>query len=1126
MKIEDILKRFQVHPALSDFAGQLKGTSGGNFQIKGMAGSQKAFMLAVLYRLTQRNMVVVLSDKEEALYFHHDLKTLMPKKEIFFFPASYKRPYQIEEIDNANVLQRAEVLNALNHTRTGRQMIITFGEALNEKVINKRSLVKNTLEIKESETCGMDFIEETLEEYGFEREDYVYEPGQYAKRGGILDVFSFAHDLPYRIEFFGDEIESIRTFDPVSQTSEDRVKRVSLIPNIQRNLLTEERVSFLEYISDSSLVITQNIPFVEAELDRLFEKAEDHFHLLLQKSGGAASSSEPEDVYYSGKEFLADLKKFTVVECNRDSFYSSHTGKLTWKGRPQPAFQKEFNLIAEHFRQHQESGVESLVLSDNEKQLLRLKEIFDEVDPEVEFQGVLGDLHGGFMDAQLQIACYTDHQIFDRYHRYKARSSTARSQALTLKELQTLSPGDFVVHVHHGIGKFAGLHTIQVGKHTQEAAKIIYKNGDAIFVNVNALHKVSKYTGKEGAVPKLNKLGSPAWSKAKAKTKSRIKELAFDLVSLYAKRKSMPGFAFSEDNYMQQELEASFMYEDTPDQEKTTEEVKRDMQKPHPMDRLVCGDVGFGKTEIAIRAAFKAAIDGKQTAILVPTTILALQHYKTFSRRLKEMPVDVAYVNRFRSAAQIRETLAKVAEGKVDILIGTHRLVSKDVKFKNLGLLIIDEEQRFGVNVKDKLKLMKSNVDTLTLTATPIPRTLQFSLAGIRDLSVITTPPPNRQPIDTVVTTFSPTILRDAITYELKRGGQVFFIHPRVKDIVEVAASIKKLVPDARIKVGHGQMPGAELEKVMANFIEGGYDILVSTTIVESGLDIPNANTIIINEANKYGLADLHQMRGRVGRSNRKAFCYLLAPPEISLTQDARKRLRAMEEFSDLGSGFHIALRDLDIRGAGDLLGPDQSGFIAEIGYDMYHRILDEAVRELKEEHFADLFEEEIKERKKVLVEDPTIDLDLDIRLPERYLPSIPERWKFYRRIAGAETEQELRGIQVEMIDRFGPMPAQVLALFDATRIRELAKRTGLERVVLKGESLRFYLISDQDDPFYQSESFQRIIEYVQTFSARVRIKQTPKYLFLIHEEVTHIKRVLILLQELHDFIFKIPEVS
>ncbi|MDP5172691.1 MAG: transcription-repair coupling factor, partial [Bacteroidia bacterium] len=1006
MQIDDILHAYQEHPDLQAFAHGLKDSQRGKFQIKGLAGSQAALLVAATWRMIHRNILVVVNDKEEALYFQNDLKALLPKKEMLIFPASYKRAYQIEDVDNANVLQRAEVLNELNHTKSGRQIVITFAEALNEKVINKRTLVQNTLEIKESETCGMDFIVETLETYGFDREDYVYEPGHFAMRGGILDVYSFAHDMPYRIEFFGDEIESIRTFDPVTQMSEDKVKRVSLIPNIQKHLLTEQRVSFLEYIPESTLVFTKNIPFIEADLERLFHKAEESFGKLMEDSGGAATSKRPRDLYFHPDDFRKELKDLTVIELANQSYYKAQDHVLNWKGSAQPHFHKEFSLLAEHLKDNRRVNIRNFVLTDSEAQIKRLKEIFEEVDAEVRFDGVKGELHEGFLDQQLGMAIYTDHQIFDRYHRYKSKGNESRSQALTLKELHELAPGDFVVHVHHGIGKFAGLHTIEVGQNTQEAAKIIYHNGDAIFVNVNALHKVSKYSGKEGTEPKLHKLGSPSWGKATSKTKTRIKELAFDLVSLYARRKSSPGFSFSGDNYLQRELEASFMYEDTPDQEKATEEVKTDMEKPHPMDRLICGDVGFGKTEVAIRAAFKAAIDGKQTAVLVPTTILALQHYKTFAARMADMPVTVDYINRFKTAEQQRITLEKLARGEVDILIGTHRLVSKDVKWKDLGLLIIDEEQRFGVNVKEKLKSLRAHVDTLMLTATPIPRTLQFSLAGIRDLSVISTPPPNRQPIETVVTGFDLAALRDAIAYELKRGGQVFFIHPRVKDIEEVASTIKKLVPDARIGIGHGQMTGPQLEKVMADFIEGVFDVLVATTIVESGLDISNANTIIINEANKYGLSELHQMRGRVGRSNRKAFCYLLAPPDISQTQDARKRLKAMEEFSDLGSGFHIALRDLDIRGAGDLLGGEQSGFISEIGYDMYHKILDEAIRELKEEHFADLFTEEITERKKIFVDDCKIDLDLDIRLPESYLPRIPERLKYYRRIAGAEKEE------------------------------------------------------------------------------------------------------------------------
>ncbi len=1123
VKADDILALYRNSSVLQSFAENLKSLDQQKYQIKGLVGSQQAFITAAIFRLTERNIILICNDKEEALYLQHDLKQIMPKKEILLFPASYKRPYQVEEIDNANVLQRAEVLNTLNHTKTGRQLVVTFAEALNDKVVNKRSLVKNTLEIKKGEDCGMDFIIEVLETYGFERSEFVYEPGQFAVRGGIIDIYSFAHELPFRVEFFGDEIESIRVFDPVSQISETEIKRVSLIPNIQKNLLAEEKVSFLEYISPSSIIITKNIDFIQSSLEQLYIKAIEYYEQLLEKSGGGALSTSPDQLYFDNKDFLDQLKQFVVLEYTNQPYFTSQE-VIEWKGTPQPAFHKEFNLLLEHLRANKAQQIKNFVFSDNIRQHQRLNEIFKEIgkaDGEL-FTGTVGEIHEGFLDGKLGIACYTDHQIFDRYHRYKVKPHVKRSQALTLKELRELNPGDYVTHVHHGIGQFAGLHSIKVGDHDQDVVKIIYKGGDAIYVNVNALHKISKYKGKDGAEPKLHKIGTGAWAKAKAKTKKRLKELAFDLVSVYAKRKSQPGFAFTKDNYLQQELEASFMYEDTPDQLKTTEEVKADMEKPHPMDRLICGDVGFGKTEIAVRAAFKAAIDGKQTAILVPTTILALQHYKTFRARLADMPVEVDYINRFKSNKEIKETIENLSKGKIDILIGTHRIVSKDIKFKDLGLIIVDEEQRFGVNVKEKLKTLKTEVDTLTLTATPIPRTLQFSLAGIRDLSVITTPPPNRQPIETQVIGYEGERIRDAISYELKRGGQVFFIHPRVSDIEEVASSLKKLVPDARIGIGHGQMQGQQLEKVMSNFIEGAYDILVATTIVESGLDIPNANTIIINQANKYGLSELHQMRGRVGRSNRKAFCYLVAPPEVSQTPDARKRLKAMEEFSDLGSGFHIALRDLDIRGAGDLLGAEQSGFVTEIGYDMYHKILDEAVKELKEEHFSELFEEELAERRKIIVEDCQVDLELDIRLPEQYLPNIAERLKFYRRIAGAETEEDLREIQRELIDRFGPMPASVLNLFDATRVRELAKRIGIERVVLKSETLRFYLVSDRSSAFYSSELFTKYIEYVQTYSARVRMKESPKYLSMIFEEVTNMKRILSLLKEVHQFV--LPE--
>lgn len=1120
MKIQEILKAYQDHSEIFDFAEEVRKAKQQKFHIQGMAGSQPAFMIAALWRIIQRNIVLVMNDKEEALYFQNDLQQLLPKKEIFLFPASYKRPYQVEEVDNANVLQRAEVLNELNHTKTGRQIIITFAEALNEKVINKRELKANTFDLKKGESIGLEDVIEILEEYHFEREDFVFEPGQYAVRGGILDVFSFAHDLPYRLEFFGDEIDSIKTFDPVSQMTEESFNSISILPNVQQSMIDVQKVPFLEFVSPTSLVFIKNISFVQADLNRLYEKAEAYFLALQEKSGGGASSKSPEELYVSGNDFLKQILQLTTVEFNHSPYFTAHSKTLKWKGNPQPTFKKEFSLLADHFKDNERVAIKNVVLSSNEKQLQRLQEIFEEIDPDVHFEGVNSEVHEGFLDPQLRLACYTDHQIFERYHRYKVRAQKERSQAITLRQLKELNPGDYVTHISHGIGKFAGLHTLQMGEHLQEAIKIMYKGGDAIFVNVNALHKVAKYTGKEGAQPKLNKLGTANWAKAKAKTKTRLKELAFDLVELYAKRKAQKGFGFAPDGYLQRELEASFMYEDTPDQLKTTEEVKADLERPYPMDRLVCGDVGFGKTEIAIRAAFKAAVNGKQTAVLVPTTILALQHYKTFHERLKDFPVTVDYVNRFKSTKETKETLKKLAEGKIDILIGTHRIVSNDVKFKNLGLMIVDEEQKFGVNVKDKLKTLKTTVDTLTLTATPIPRTLQFSLLNIRDLSVIQTPPPNRQPIETIrLNGFGQEKVRDAISYELKRGGQVYFIHPRVQDIPEIASTIKTLVPNARVGVAHGQMTGAKLEKVMSDFIENTYDVLVATKIVESGLDIPNANTIIINQANMYGLSELHQMRGRVGRSNRKAFCYLIAPPAIALTDDARKRLTAMEEFTDLGSGFHIALRDLDIRGAGDLFGPDQSGFISEIGYDVYNKILDEAIRELKEEHFGELFAEEIRKQEAIIVEDCQIDLDLDARIPQSYIPSTSERLNFYRQIANADKEDERVQIEKEMQDRFGAIPDPVFNLMDVSRIRQKAVRMGLEKIALKLGKLRFYFVSDKQSVFYESAQFRRLIEYVQHFSVKVAIKQSDKYLSLVFaEEVKSMNKVLLLVNQLHEF--------
>lgn len=1121
MKTTDILQLYIQNAAVKHFARQIQNHEFQRFHLKGWVGSQLSFHIAALHTLVKKPLLIVLNDKEEALYANTDLQLLLPNEEVFYYPASYKRPYQIEEVDNANVLLRAELLNGLNHSHTDCPIIVTFAEALYEKVVSRQSLVKNTFEIRKGDTMGMDFIVELLDTYGFEREEFVYEPGQFSMRGGLLDIFSFASDIPYRVEFFGDEIESIKTFDTETQISEKEVSQISIIPNIQTNFIKESRVSFLDYISAKSLVFTKNIDFIATDLSRIFEKAEAYYNEMQKNSGGSSLTVPPAQIYMNGEEFLKEIGVFSLVEFGNVPYYKEHKETLVWSGNAQPNFNKAFELLCEHLMNQQANDIKTYIFSDNPVQFQRLEEIFQAFKAKNIFTGVEGEIHEGFHDSYLNINCFTDHQIFERYHKYKSKSNLKRSQTLTLKELRELKSGDFVTHVNHGVGRFAGLHKVQVGDFLQEAIKIIYSGDDEILVNVNSLHKVSKYIGKDGDVPKLSKLGSPAWDKAKSKTKARVKALAFDLVRLYAMRKTQKGHAYTPDGYMQYELAASFMYEDTPDQIKSNDDVRADMEQPYPMDRLICGDVGFGKTEVAIRAAFKAVCDGKQVAILVPTTILALQHFKTFAARLRNFPVTVEYVSRFRTDKEIKETLQRVAEGKVDILIGTHRIVSKDVLFKDLGLLIIDEEQRFGVNVKDKLKTMKTNVDTLTLTATPIPRTLQFSLSGIRDLSVISTPPPNRQPIETIVAKFDAVQMRDAISYELKRGGQIFFIHPRVKDIDEVAAGILKLVPDAKIKIAHGQMGGEKLEEVMNGFIENEFDILVSTTIVESGLDIPNANTIIINEANKYGLSELHQMRGRVGRSNRKAFCYLIAPPPISLTTDARKRLKAMEDFSELGSGFHIAMRDLDIRGAGDLLGGEQTGFIAEIGQEMYNRILEESVQELKEEHFGELFAEDIKKRKAILVEDVHIDMELDIKIPESYLPSMAERLNFYRKIAFATKEEEFKNIVVELINRFGPLPQPVLNLFDATRIREAAKRCGLEKIVVKNKQLRMYFIVDQNSPFYQSDVPLKVIEYLSLYGGKVQMKQTPKGNYLIKEGITHVKDVLFAIEELRDFIRK-----
>ena len=1073
-------------------------------QLQGLAGSFSAFAVAASFQKSDRAHLVICNDKEEAAYFLNDLEAILGEKDVMFYPGSYRRPYQVEETDNANVLLRAEVLNRIN-SRRKPALIVSYPDALFEQVITRKQLGSNTLAIRENDNLSIDFLNETLFEYNFERVDFVVEPGQFSVRGGIVDVFSFSHDHPYRIEFFGDEVESIRTFDIESQLSLEPLKKLRLIPNVEDKVLLEKRESILHYISAKTVVWTKSLPLAARRLDELYEKAEEAFQNLQSE----LKHSAPADLFISGNALKDTLESFAVAEWGNDYHFSA-SQEFRFSVKPQPSFNKKFDFLANDFKERQAAGFQNFLLCINPKQTERFHDIFEDQGSEVEFQPLVFTLHEGFIDEGGQKTVYTDHQIFERYQKFKLKTGYEKKQAVTLKELTSLQIGDFITHIDHGIGEFGGLQKIDVNGKTQEAIKLIYNGGDVLYTSIHSLHKITRYNGKEGTVPTTNKLGSGAWQKTKAKAKSKVKKVAFDLIKLYAERKATKGFQYSPDTYLQHELEASFVYEDTPDQESATAAVKEDMEAPTPMDRLVCGDVGFGKTEIAVRAAFKAVADSKQVAILVPTTILAFQHYKTFSKRLRDLPANIDYINRFKSRKQQTETLKKLEEGKLDIIIGTHRLVGKDVKFKDLGLLIIDEEQKFGVGVKDKLKNLKVNVDTLTLTATPIPRTLQFSLMAARDLSVMTTPPPNRHPIETQVVPFNEEMIRDAVMYEMSRGGQVFFIHNRVENIKEVAGMINRLVPDAKVGIGHGQMEGKKLEELMLNFINGHFDVLVATSIIENGLDVPNANTIIINNAHQIGLSDLHQMRGRVGRSNKKAFCKLIAPPMSALTEEARKRLTAIEQFSDLGSGFHIAMRDLEIRGAGDLLGAEQSGFITDIGFDAFQKILAEAVEELKEGEFKELYQEE--NAAKNPVKETLVDTDLEILLPDSYVNKVEERLKLYQELESLENEKDLQDFRAGLLDRFGPLPHEAEELLNSVRLKWLAHDIGFEKVVLKQERLLGYFLSDQDSPYFKSERFTRVLNFLKD-QPKAQMKERKGKLYLSFSGVQTVNEALQLLQ-------------
>jgi transcription-repair coupling factor (superfamily II helicase) len=1149
MNLQVLLDKYQQNSRLFQLADRLLFSDPQKIFLKNLQGSSAEFVLASIFLMQNSNAVlgangtplhpwrgaggegnhlVVLNDAEEAAYFHNTLENLTNALDLFYFPSSFKNRKNFKLLNSSHVMLRTETLTRLS-AGGNKKIIITYPEALFEKVVLPKTLSGNIISIKTNDTLNPDSLLELFVMYGFERTDFVYEPGQFAVRGGILDIYSFGNEKPYRIELFGNEVDSIRIFDPETQLSERKLMQVSIIPNIETEFDSEEKVTLLEFLPENTIVWLKDWDVIKGKIE---EQEEDLAGFLQPSSVNRQPSIEAEDDdtkilkhvklddFVPAATITRQVLQRHVVEFGFKPQLSNW--EIEFKTRPQPSFNRQFDLLIKDLKGHEAAGDSIFIFAEQAKQLERLNIIFNDLNTEIQFTPIATGIHEGFLDEDLKVVCYTDHQIFQRYHKYKIKQAYNKNKALTLKTLRDLQPGDFVTHIDHGVGTYSGLQKLEVNGKVQEAVRIIYRDSDILYVNINSLHKISKYTGKEGTVPKVNKLGSDVWNKLKEKTKVKVKEIAFDLIKLYAQRKAQHGFAFSPDNYMQTELEASFIYEDTPDQSKATADVKRDMEQSAPMDRLVCGDVGFGKTEVAIRAAFKACVDGKQAAVLVPTTILAFQHFKTFSDRLKEFPVTVDYLNRFKSAKEKKDTLQRLEEGKIDIIVGTHGLLGKDVKFKNLGLMVIDEEQKFGVAHKEQLKTLKTNVDCLTLTATPIPRTLQFSLMGARDLSIINTPPPNRQPIQTEVQMFNPDNIRDAIYYETERGGQVFFIHNRVQGLAEMRALVQGLCPDLSISYAHGQMEGHELEERILDFIDRKYDVLICTNIVESGVDISNVNTIIINNAHHFGLSDLHQLRGRVGRSNRKAFCYLLAPPMSTLPADSRKRLQTLEQFSDLGSGFQIAMRDLDIRGAGNMLGGEQTGFMAEIGFEMYQKILDEAIRELKRTDFKDLFKDEISKQDD-FVSDCTIDTDLEILIPDDYVESITERLSLYTRLDNCEKEKDMVAFHKEIIDRFGPMPKQVDDLFTTVRCRWLAVDLGFEKMSLKDNTLRCYFINKNDSPYFEAPVFHNIIQYLQTSTNKARLKQVAKNFLLVVDDVKTMKAVQRFLGLMHAAVVPAP---
>lgn len=1126
MSVAQLLDKYKSSPRLFTIADKLSFARPQKMRLQNLRGSSSQFVAAGVFlhaSCSDINHVFICNDAEEAAYFHNTLENLTQAINLLYFPSSFKNRKNYRLLNSSHVMLRTEALTRFS-SQTGQRVgaLVTYPEAVAEKVVLAKSISQNIIHLKTGDEIEPVSLYGKLVDYGFERTDFVYEPGQFAVRGGILDIYSFGNDKPYRVELFGNDIDSIRIIDPETQLSERRLLQVSIIPNVETQFEDEDKVSLLEFLPENTCIWIQD----EALLREKLLTVEEDVELFLEmiKTSAKAKEEEADDRLIKKditKEEFVTADDFSRQLLNKHTIYYGYEKPFTdaeeilFSTKEQPAFNRQFDLLIHDLKSWEGQGFELNIFAENPKQLERLYTIFKDLKEEITFNPIATSIHEGFIDEELKVVCYTDHEIFQRYHKYKVKQAYNKNKALTLRALRELTPGDFVTHIDHGVGVYSGLQKIEVAGKMQEAVRLIYRDKDILYVNINSLHKIAKYTGKEGTVPKVNKLGSDVWNRLKEKTKTKVKEIAFDLIKLYAARKAQQGFQHQPDNYMQTELEASFIYEDTPDQSKATADVKKDMESGSPMDRLVCGDVGFGKTEIAIRAAFKTCLDGKQAAILVPTTILAFQHYKTFSDRLRDFPVTVDYVNRFKSAKEKKDTYKKVEEGKVDIIIGTHALLGKEVKFKDLGLLVIDEEQKFGVGHKEKIKTLRTNVDALTLTATPIPRTLQFSLMGARDLSIINTPPPNRQPIQTEVRVYQQDFVRDAIYYEAERGGQVFFIHNRVQNITEMAGIIQGLCPDLSVGWAHGQLEGHELEERIMDFIDKKYDVLVCTNIVESGVDIPNVNTIMVNNAHHFGLSDLHQLRGRVGRSNKKAFCYLLAPPMSTLPTDSRKRLQTLEQHSELGSGFQIAMRDLDIRGAGNMLGGEQSGFMAEIGFEMYQKILDEAIRELKRTEFKELFKEEISKQDD-FVQDCTIDTDLEILIPDDYVENITERLSLYSRLDNCETEEELQAMEQELIDRFGSLPPSVQELFVTVRCRKLAVALGFERMILKNGSLKCYFINRPDSPYFESETFNRILQYLQTGTNKAKLRQVGKLFMIVAEPVKDMQDVHYFLTGMH----------